>query len=335
MKKTLSLIFLFLLTSICAMSQGSLLVANKNDNTVSFVSVAKGLELSKVDVGVGPHEVAVSPSGKLAAVANYGNKQGAGNSLTIIDVVKKEKIKDISLGEYVRPHGIEFINEDEVLVTSEAKQVVVRINIKTDAVSVVANTGQLVSHMVAWSPKDRMAYTANIASGSVSVIDVANNKLIKNIEVKKGIEGISVSPDGKEVWVANREDSTVIAIDPASSKIISTMPAHKVAYRIKFLPDGKHVVVSNGMSGNMSVYDVVKKKLIKDIDIKDPDFKPEGEDPNMPVPVGIAVSLDSKWIFVSTAGYGQVAVISTKDWKVKKRVKVGSGPDGIYFSNIE
>lgn len=333
--KNLSICLLFILASVYATGQGSLLVANKNENTVSFVNLAKGIEVSKVEVGVGPHEIAVSPSGKLAAVANYGNKQVISNSLTIIDVVKKEKIKEISLGEYVRPHGLEFINDSELIVTSEVKQVLVKVTIDTGTVEVVANTGQLASHMVAYSPKDKMGYVANIASGTVSVVDVANKKLVKQIEVKKGIEGITVSPDGKEVWVANRDDSTVIAINPASSEIISTLPAHKVAYRIKFLPNGKYVVVSNGMSGNMSVYDVSKKKLIADIDIKDPDFKPEGENPNMPVPVGIAVSLDSKWVFVSTAGYGQVAIISTKDWKIKKRIQVGSGPDGIYFSSLE
>lgn len=318
------LIALCLGCTLAAQSKGTLLVANKADHSVSIINLKDHQVVATLPVGHGPHELAVSPSGKMAAVANYGDKAKISNSLTILDVAKREKIKDIDLGEFQRPHGMEFMNENEVLVTCETKKTLLKVNISTGAVTEVAKTDQLTSHMVAYSRTDQKAYVANISSGTVSVIDVAKNVLLRQIPFKPGIEGLAVSPDGRELWVANRNDSTVIAINTQTLEKLTTLPAHQIAYRVKFLPNGRHVLVSNGLSGNVSVYDVASKTHLKDIDFIT-------ETGPHPVPVGIAVSKDSKWAFVCNSGYNQVVVVNTQDWSIVKRIAVGNGPDGVDF----
>ena len=327
--------FTMLLFSAAALGQGTLLVANKNESTLSVLSLAGKVEVAKIEVGKGPHEVAVSPDGNIIAVANYGNKSIVANSLTIIDLSRKKKIKEISLAEFTRPHGIEFFSQDGVLVTSESTKTLIKVNVVTDEIALVARTDQFVSHMVAYSPRDHLAYVANVVSGTVSMIDVKESKLLRQLPFRKGIEGISVSPDGEEVWVANREDSTVTAMSTKSLEILAIMPAHQVAYRIKHLKNGRYVAVSNGMSGSLSIYDAKKKKLIKDVDLKDSTRKNTAEEPNMPVPVGIATSHDSRYVFVSMAGYDKVAIINTKNWNVEETIVTGDGPDGIYYSPID
>lgn len=321
---------LFMLTP--ALGQGTLVVANKIDNSVSIVNLKTYQQLARIEVGTGPHEVAVSPSGRMVAVAVYGNKAEVGNTVTIIDLQKMDKVKDILLGEFSRPHGMEFINESELIVTSESKRTLLKINIVTSTVSVVAWTEQLLSHMVAYSKINNIAYVANIASGSVSMIDVSTNTLLRQLEFRKGIEGISVSPQGTEVWVANREDSTVSAMSTTSFQLLGTMPAHQVAYRIKHINNGRHVVVSNGMSGNLSVYDVETKKWLRDIALAN-NGGAKGE--TRPVPVGIASSNQLGLVFVSLAGYDQVAVVDTTSWTVIRYLDVGDGPDGIYYSSYQ
>jgi YVTN family beta-propeller protein len=329
--KNIILIFIQIIVIHFADAQ-TLLVANKDEGTVSVVSLRTGKETSRISVGVGPHELAVSPSGKIAVAANYGNKQTIGNSLSVIDVIKKIKVRDISTGEYPRPHGIEFINEDEILVTSETKEALLKVNLSDGTVTELAHTGQKASHMVAYARVTGKAYVANIASGTVSAVDVQAKTLLRQIEVKKGIEGIAVSPNGEEVWVANRDDSTVTAIDVRTFQPIAMMPAHQIAYRVKFLPNGKNVIVSNGLSGNVSVYDVRAKSRIKDVSLMT--GTATGVEENRPFPVGIAVSRDNKWVYVSLAGYDKVAVIATAKWSVVDTIDVGSGPDGISFSPI-
>jgi YVTN family beta-propeller protein len=316
-------------------SLGSLLVVDKQNHAVSIVDLDAGKEIAKVATGKNPHEVAVSPSGKSAVVSNYG-AQEPGNSLSVIDIGSKKNTKTIDLRDYKRPHGLEFINDTEVLVTSEVTKTLIKVNIKTGKIDEVARTGQATSHMVAYSKIDHKAYVANIKDGTVSVIDVAGNQLLNNIFLKPGIEGLDISPDGKELWVANREDSTVAVINTTTFNQEARLPAHQIAFRVKFVPDGRHVVVSNGMSGNLSVYDVQKRVLIKDIDFYNLNNGVENvgkvrDNENPPVPVGIAVHGDGKFVYVANANYGLVAVIDTNTWTVVQAIDVGGSPDGLYW----
>lgn len=326
MKKLFTaVLFLFCLSD--AIAQGTLLVGNKEDNTLSFIDLSQRKVVATIPVGVGPHEIAVSPSGKMAMVANYGNRGQAGHSVSVVDVAKKQVIKEIDLGTYLRPHGMEFINEEEVIVTSEANKVLLRVNINSGAVTEVARTEQLTSHMVTYSPQNQRAYVANINSGTVSVIDVKQNMLVQHISLKPGVEGLHVSPDGKELWVANQKENVTTVIDTKTFEAIHSFPAQQVAYRVGFLPNGKYAAVSNGGSGNVSIYDVAAKKWIKDIDLIT-------EPGKQPVPGGITASDNSEWMFICTTGMNQVVVINTKTWTVAARIDTGKNPDGIYFSRI-
>lgn len=326
MKKILAVICLLTAVNVFA-QQGTVLVANKDDNTLSFIDLKQMKVVATIPVGAGPHEVAVSFSGKFAAVANYGNRvSGASRSVSVVDVAKRTVTKEIDMGEYIRPHGMEFISEDEVIVTSEVKKALVRVNIQTGAVTLVAMTDQLTSHMVTYSPNDQKAYVANINSGTVSMIDVKQNKLLQHIPFKAGIEGLAVSPDGKELWVANQKENITSVVNTATLETIKEFPAQMVAYRVHFLPNGKYAAVSNGASGSVSIYDVAAKKWVKDIDVKSAALAVD------PVPGGITVSADNKWMFVCTTGLNQVVMINTADWSIVRRIDTGKTPDGIYYS---
>jgi YVTN family beta-propeller protein len=331
------LILSSLFISAIAFSQtGSLLAVNKGNNTVSLIDLSSSKEITALAVGDGPHEVAASPNGKFAIVCNYGGKT-PNNSLSVVDMQSKTISKTIDLGSYTRPHGIEFINDKEVIVTSEATQILIKVNIESNAVEEVVRTGQKGSHMVAYCRKDGKAYIANIPEGTVSQVDVKEKKLLNTIQLKAGVEGLDISPDGKELWVANRNDSVVYIVNTTTLQKEAELPAHQVAFRVKFLPNGKYAVVSNGMSGNLGVYDVKNRKLVKDVLFNDLDkgvdkissvYNPE----NPPVPVGIATHANSKYVYVANSNYGLVAVVETTNWTVVQAIKVGVAPDGLYYS---
>ncbi|NCI46799.1 beta-propeller fold lactonase family protein [Sediminibacterium soli] len=337
MRRLFTVLPLVLLWAAAAAQHGSLLVANKSDNTVSVFDVATKKQLALLPVGEAPHELAVSPDGRTAVVCNYGAAT-PGNSVTVIDISGRKALRTISTGQYTRPHGIEFTSNHELVITSEATRQLFRLNLQTDKVSRVVHTAQERSHMVAWSASDAMAYVSNIVSGSVSAVDTKQDTVVHLAALKQGIEGIAVSPDGKELWVANRNDSTVTAIDTKSWKQLAILPAHDLAYRVRFLHSGKYVMVSNGNAGNLSIYDVAKKQRIKDIDFKtlvpyaQPDSK--GQPPAQPVPGGITVSEDDRYIFVSVTGYKLAAMIDTRSWTITGSFQTGNTPDGIYYSPL-
>jgi len=69
-----------------------LLIGNKGEDSLSFVDLATGQELGRQPTGKAPHEIAISPDGKKAAVVAYG-----GQTIDLFDVATRTKLKTIDL----------------------------------------------------------------------------------------------------------------------------------------------------------------------------------------------------------------------------------------------
>jgi len=171
-------------------NSGTLLVLNKSDNTVSLIDLKTKATVATIPTGVGPHEAAVSPNGKLAVIANYGAQTHPGNTLTVIDIPGKKMVRTIDLGEYRRPHGLAWLKGDQIAVTAEANKALLIVDVAAGKVLQAITTDQNVSHMVVISPKHSRAFVANIGSGSVTVIDLKAMKRVTDISTGAGAEGI-------------------------------------------------------------------------------------------------------------------------------------------------
>src|SRR3546814_20578767 len=114
-----------------------------------------------------PHEIAISPDGKQAAVVAYG-----GTTIDIFDIAKRTKLRTIDLSPNRRPHGLLWLSDGRLVATTEGSA----------SVAVVAPGGELTSiateqkgtHMIAVAPDNRTAYPANIGPGTVSEIGRAS-----------------------------------------------------------------------------------------------------------------------------------------------------------------
>ncbi|MGN6387385.1 MAG: YncE family protein, partial [Verrucomicrobiota bacterium] len=163
MKRTLLLLIAtFSATLFAAEKPSLLLIGNKSEDTVSFIDLATFKEVGKATTGRGPHEVVVTPDGKKAFVSNY---EGAGDSISVIDVpARKEKIR-IPLGENRAPHGLE-LNRDgsKLYATCERSETVVEIDVASEKVTRAFKTGQQGTHMLVLSRDNKKIYTANMGS---------------------------------------------------------------------------------------------------------------------------------------------------------------------------
>jgi DNA-binding beta-propeller fold protein YncE len=88
----------------------TLVVLNKSDATASLIDLARGTAAATLPTGQAPHEVDVSPDGKLALVANYGTREAPGSTLTVIDVGGARVVRTIDLAPHKRPHGVKWID---------------------------------------------------------------------------------------------------------------------------------------------------------------------------------------------------------------------------------
>ncbi len=334
-------ILLFANVPVAANDSGTLLVLNKSDNTVSLIDLASKKSVATIPTGFGPHEVAVSPNGKLAVIANYGTGQQPGSTLTVIDIAAKKQLRTVDLGEYRRPHGITWLRGNEVAVTAEGSKALLVVDIKAAKVLAAIATDQNVSHMVVVSPKHQRAFVANIGSGSVTVLDLKEKKRISDIQTGAGAEGIDISKDEKEVWVTNRAANTVSVIDVVSLKVTNSIESKDFPIRVKFIPGGKHVLVSNARSGDVAVFDAAARKEIRRIPMQVKASEASNSSGRIfnqfgqsPVPVGILVAPGLDHAFVANTNADIVTVINLKTWEIVDRLTAGKEPDGLGYSRL-
>jgi YVTN family beta-propeller protein len=294
-----------------------LVVLNKSDHTAALVD-PKTLEVVRlVPTGIGPHEAAVSHDGKTLYVANYGTRR-PGNTISVIDIPSGEVLRVAELGENGRPHGIAVASDGALWVTTEESQSLLRLSPQDLSIQDKYVTGENVTHMVVLTPDGSRAFTANIGSGSVSVVDVADGS-VKNIQTGEGAEGIDISPDGEEVWVAHRNENNVVILDARTLEKKETVATGEFPIRVRMTPDGERVLVSCAVSNELVVYDRGSRKESNRVSLEE-------------TPIGILVTPDGTRAFVANTQTDKVSVIDLKEMKVVGSIAPGREPDGLAWA---
>ena len=107
-------LLLFLGLSSAMALEGTLLVANRAGGSISLIDLATRLEVARLPIGpVIPHEVAVSPDGRLAMTGEYGPNGGPGRNVVLIDIPNARILGRIDLGPNSRPHTALFHPDGE------------------------------------------------------------------------------------------------------------------------------------------------------------------------------------------------------------------------------
>jgi YVTN family beta-propeller protein len=273
--------------------------------------------LGKVPVGDSPHEVVISADGKRAYVANYG-AQTPGNSISIIDLTTRKELKRVDLGGFTRPHGIVEM-DGNIYFTSESSRTVARYNPASDKIDWVMGTGQTATHMLVISNDKKRLYTANIASDTVTAINLGVPPAPQNIMqivVGKQPEAIDVSLDGKEVWVGLNAEGAIDVIDTATNKFKEKIKIGERPYRVEFTPDGKRVFATLPNTKEILVIDAATRKEIRRMKLDS-------------VPLGLVFSKDGKTAFVSVVQTDGVLKIDTEKFEITGRAETGIAPDGL------
>ncbi len=316
-------------------TEGTLIVCNQAEHNVYLSSLKTGKLVKKVPTGQGPHETAVSPSGKLVAVTNYGARE-PGHSLTIIELPKGEVVKTIELGTYTRPHGVAWVDENRLVCTSETTANVVLVDVKNAKVERPIATEGKGSHMLALANDRKRVYTANVGSSDVSAMDFATGKKLWQVPVGQGSEGIGISPDGKWIWTGNTVRHSVSVVDTGKGETVKTIDTEGRPYRAQFTVDGKRVLIPTPVSGTLTVFDAAKMEVVKKISMNggSEKFRSEqsGENPGA---VGVTVHPNGKYAYAAVQWAFAVAVIDLQKLEVVGKLEAGMSPDGVAVSKIE
>lgn len=312
MRRTIAAAFCVLLLAAPAAAE-TLLVGNKGEDTLSVIALSSGEELARLPTGKMPHEIAISPDGKQAAVVAYGS-----TTIDVFEVAGRTKVRTIDLSPNQRPHGLLWLSDGRLVATTEG----------SDSVAVVApggkvtsiSTGQKGTHMIVVAPDNRTAYTANIGSGTVSVLDLKTAKKLRDFAVGGKPEGLSLTRGGRELWVGDLDAPRVQIWDTKKGRKIAEQPVDPVAIRVLASPDGRLVATSNIASGTISLFDAETRAPVRTINVSGEAAKGQ---------VTLLFSADSKRLYAAETGHDKVAEIDVASGKMLRRIAAGKNGDGL------
>ena len=305
----------------------TLVVLNKSEQSASLIDPSNGTTIAKLAVGRGPHELALSPDGRTAYVANFGRfgvfpagdtmHTKPGNTVTVLDLTNRRVKTTFDFGTHTGQHGVATSKDgSHVWLTSETPNALLEVEAATGKLLHVWPTQQERTHLVVPSPDEKRFYITNTVSGSLTIVDRASGAA-KSIPIGGGAEGITVSPDGREVWVAWRNDSKISVVSTATDAVVETFSAAgEGPQRIQFTPDGSQVWSSNVRSNTLTVFDAKTRKLLGSVSVG-------------AGPAGIVFSPDGKLGYFALSGANQIAVIDVAGRKVVRTIATGVEPDGI------
>jgi YVTN family beta-propeller protein len=171
-----------------------------------------------------------------------------------------------------------------IALTSDETRVVV-VNREANSVSIIkvknANGNDVAMKIaeigvgeeprcVAVSPDDRLAFVTNGISGTVSIVSLVQNRVVKEIKVGAEPRGCALTADGSLLYVANHTEGTVSIIDTASRTVAGAVQVGGRPLALAITDTG---------TGNISDDTVFVTEIFAELnpDFNDPVFDGNGE----------------------------------------------------------
>jgi DNA-binding beta-propeller fold protein YncE len=325
---------------------GMLVVANQQGASATILDAATLRTIATLPVGIGPHEVAISPDGRWAVVTNYGDREVQGNTLSVIDLALAAPavVRTIDLGTYHRPHGAVFVGGGTtLLVTSETSQRLLIVDVAAGRVDTALATNGRGSHMVVSRRDGRRAWTANITDSSVTEYDVDARRTLRTWHAAPANEGIAATPGGLELWVGSNTEHTVTVLDAVRGTALETLTGFGSTYRLGISRASGIAVVSDPVRNRIWLYDVASRSRRAELDLSTVAGLPPaaaaagaGGAPGESGagPEGVAFDPIVDFAYVTLHGVNQVIAVDLGARKIVGHGAVGAGPDGIAFSPL-
>jgi YVTN family beta-propeller protein len=304
-----------------------LIVIDKIGRHVRFLDPSDFHEISNLEVGVAPHDLAISPDHKYAYIPVYGDgiygrNPHPGHTIAIVNLTTRKIDGTIDVSPYQAPHGIQIDDAGTIYVTCDISRKLLVIDPKARKIKAAIDTDG-TGHWVAVLPDASKAYVANKNDRRfISVINLKTRRMVARTPAPNGTQGIAASPDGQHVVAVDYAEPKILVIDPATDLVHVTIPLEGNtggAFKPRFSPDGAKLLVCN-----------MSESLVNIIDVADPHGKQQvlkvGKDP-----MGFAFAPDGKTVLIANHGDGTVSVIDLAQGRVVSSFKAGAGVESLAY----
>jgi YVTN family beta-propeller protein len=251
----------------------------------------------------------------------YDNNEG-GRAVAILNVPQRQKLGEIDLGHYRRPHGIEIGHHSgRLYVTCDRPAALLVIDPQKRAIesSIALANAPALPHMVAVSRDERRAYLANSGDGTVSVIDLEAKKETKTLSIGGVPMGLALTADGQKLFAVNRTANGVAVIDTAAVKVSRIIEISGQPVRAHLTPDERLLLVTLIESGEVASLDL------------------QGLSPVRRLPIGqrvegLLIDADGRFGYASAQADNKVVKFSLADWRPVLEIKTAERPDPLFLT---
>lgn len=151
-------------------------------------------------------------------------------------------------------------------------------------------------------------YVTNGGSGTVTVLDVVNVRVDRELTVGQNPVAVAASPTRNEVYVVNAgtaaSNGSLSVIDAEHNSVVSTIPLDLRPASIDLDATGDRAYVANTGSHSVSVVDLKERRQIARIGV--------GEEP-----VAARLAPDGKTLVVANRGGGSVSLVEPASGRVR------------------
>ena len=289
-------------------------VANQRRGVATLVEVASG-RVSHVELGGDPHEVAVSPDARIAALTIPSERFGGGRKVVVLDLATARVVRTIDLGDYRNPHGVAFVSDSVALIGTLAGTSAVYVDVRNGRVLRAIDALPANPYIVALTATGR-AYVSSPHSSRVTEIDVAAGRVSRTLDIPDDPAGIAVTADGKELYAAVWGEGVgggIVVFDLDKGIVAAKLPATQPR-RITVTANGRLVVVSD--RDHLRIVDRASRQVRSVV---------LGQNAGGS---GVACSPDSTRCYVALSQAGEVVEVDVSTASVGRRFAAQQGVDG-------
>lgn len=264
--------------------------------------------------GKQPHHMYLTPDQKSIIVANAG-----GDSLMFMDPTTAQVQRTVR--GILDPYQLSFSPDMKWFVTAANRLNHVDIyRWDGNALSLAKRiaTGKTPSHLWIDSTSSTIFCTMQ-DSDELVAIDLATQTLKWRIKTGPMPADLYGTADDRLLLVGLTGGDGVEVYDVSGSvpKLQKRIKTDKGAHAFRALGDKRHVLISNRVANTISKIDLQTLAVVD----------------NYPAPGGpdcMEVSLDGRFIYVTSRWIGKLSVIDTQTHQVVRQVKVGKSPHGVW-----
>ena len=293
-------------------------------------------------VGSFPANLVLSPDGKYAVATNTGFRQ----QLSVLDADSGELVSRVDFngkGEALY-YGLAFARQGGrtlLFASRGAEDLVSVFELTPDGklepkgeLHDPAPKGSPLPHHVAGLATNadgtllyavnNQTHAANGNQGSLSVIDMATDRIVREIPVD-GFPLAAVAFGGR-VFVSSERDGLVTVVDPAAGTVVGRIATGSLPAYLRVV--GEKVYASNSGSDTISEIDPLNLKVVRTILLRPAAYR------GLPgsTPLGMDATPDGKRLFVAMADLNAVAVVDLVKGELEGYLPAGWYPTSVVVS---